>query len=180
MPRRSLALPGCLALLLAAAAPALACGERGGPCAPAASPPAAIVIPPIVGQQIEIGSAPITLPDGPPPASDESSSAVPVVPFAGDGGIASVTDLDHGVAAWGVIVPGEDFVKLPPHGITFIGLTEPAPHARPLPPKTEQSIGLNLVMEVSVPITQKGVPGISQPSLGSGNRALWFAPPAGE
>jgi hypothetical protein len=176
MPRRSLALPGCLAVLLASAAPVMACGlSNFCPPAPGTSTQP-IVIPPIVMQQIETASTPIALPGAPPPARDETPAVAPAALYGGEGGLASLVDLDRGVASWAVIAPGQDFTKLPPLGITFVGPTGPAARARPRPPRTEVPVGLNLTMEVPVLLTQKGVPGIDQPSLGSGNRALWTAP----
>jgi hypothetical protein len=179
MPRGTLAISACFALLLASAAPVLACGDRQGACPPApgqGSQP--IYIPPIVGQQIDTASQPIALPEGLPPAAGESPSVGPAAPYDGPNGLTSITDLDRGVESWTAIVPGEDFAKLPPHGITWIGLTQPAAQARPVPPKTEVSVGLNLTMEVTPAIVQKGVPGVDQPTLGAGNRALWFGRPS--
>ena len=173
MPHRSLTIPASFALLLAAAAPGLACGFRDGPCPPTPTL-APVVIPPIVGLQSQTASAPIVLRDGPPPAADEQASVPPATPYDGANGLTSITDLDRGVQSWATIAPGEDFAKLPPHGITWIGLTQPAVHPHPLPPKSEISISENLKMEVPAPITQKGVPGVDQPNLASGNRSLWF------
>jgi hypothetical protein len=183
MARTQSALTACFALLLASAAPAFAgCGEGSFCPPPAAGPTAsapqsgAIVIPPIVMQQIETASGPISLPDGPPLAdNDDDTTVTQVTPFNGDGGIKSVTDLDSGLDAWGYIAPGEDTVHLPPKGLTYFDRTTPAPHARPAPPQTEVSIGLNLTMEVPAPLAQKGVPGIDRPTLASGNRALWYS-----
>ncbi|HUK60217.1 MAG TPA: hypothetical protein VLV50_13385 [Stellaceae bacterium] len=171
---RSLAIPGCLVLLLASAAPGLACGFRDGPCPPTVSAPQPVYIPPIAGQQINTASAPIALPGGLPPAPDEHAAVPPAAPYDGTNGLTSIADLDRGVQSWAAIAPDEDFVKLPPHGLTFIGLTKPAARPRPLPPRTEVTVGLSLAMEVTPPITPEGVPGVDQPTLGSGNRALWF------
>ncbi len=179
MPHRPLAIPVSLALLLAAAAPALACGEREGPCPPAPGP-APVYIPPVVGQQIDTASAPIALPEGLPPAPDEAAAVPPAAPYDGSNGLTSIADLDRGVQSWTEIAPSEDLTKMPAHGITWIGLTQPAQQARPIPPKTEVSLGPNLKMEVSAPITQKGVPGLDGPTLGSGNRALWFGRPTSD
>jgi hypothetical protein len=180
MSRRPLALPGCLAVLLASAVPGMACGlSNFCPPAPGGAPAAQpIVIPPIVMQQIETASTPIALPGAPPPAQVETPAVAPAAPYGGEGGLTSVADLDRGIASWAVIAPDQDFTKQPPLGITFVGPTEPAARARPLPPRTEVQVGLNLTMEVPVLLTQKGVPGVDQPSLGSGNRALWTAPPS--
>ena len=168
------------ALLIASAAPGFACGLSNY-CPPAIqSQPQPVFIPPIVMQQIETASAPISLPGGAPPASDDGSDGTAsAAPYA-EGGIASLASLDSGIADWTAIAPGEDFSHQPPLGITYVGKTAPAPHARPAPPKTEVQVGLYLTMEVDAPLVQKGVPGVNEPFLGSGNRALWFASIANE
>ncbi len=164
----------CLVLLLASTAPGVACGISAEFC-PQGGSPAPIVIPPIVMQQIETASAPIALPAAPPPASDEAPAATQAVPYDGEGGLASIADLDRGIDAWAYIAPGEGFDRLPQRGVTRVGTILPAGRRRPLPPQTEVQIGAHLAMEVPVTLPQKGVPGLDQPTLGSGNRALWFA-----
>jgi hypothetical protein len=170
----------CALLLIGSAAPA---GARclADNCVVRVAPQQPVFAPPIALQQIETGAAPFSLSaGGPPPSSNTGASETLDVVAAGTpGGLASLADLDGGVAAWRSIAPQSGLGKEAPGALTAIAAIHPAPQRRAVPAKTEIALSAHLSIAVPVDVRPAGVPGIDRTSSMGGNRSLWFASTSG-
>jgi len=137
----------------------------------------AVFTPPIALQQIATASAPFSLSAGaPPPSSDNGASETLDVVAAGTpGGLASLADLDGGIAGWRYIAPQSTSDQQTPGALTAIAAIQPARQRLPLPAKTEIALSPYLSVAVPVEVRLIGAPGIDQTSSTGGNRSLWFA-----
>ena len=110
----------CAAVLIGWAAPASArcisnnCVVRGAP--------QPIFLPPIAMQQIETAGGPLSLSSIAPPSADSGGSRETLTVLGAEtpGGLASVADLDGGVAGWSYIAPASGADKLPPQALTGV------------------------------------------------------------
>ena len=89
----------------------------------------------------------------------------------------SITDIDPGDRIFFGIVPFRFGEFQDP--LTFIPPVTPATQAQPKLPSSDEPLGDYIYQSQSYLLRPPGVPGLGQPSLGNGNRSLWFANPEG-
>jgi hypothetical protein len=143
--------------------------------------PQPVFAPPIALQQIATASAPFSLAAGAPPQSSDSdaSETLDVAAATTPGGLASLADLDGGIAEWRIIAPQSTSDQQTPGALTTIAAIQPARQTRPVPAKTEIALSPYLSVAVPVEVRLIGVPGIDQTSSTGGNRSLWFSSEGG-
>jgi filamentous hemagglutinin family protein len=133
---------------------------------------------------LDIELPPPTLGISPPLPIFLSSSGPSLGPDSSGGGdgtmLTSVVDLDTGSQLFSQISPNSGTSEETPEPLTILEPITPAPQPVPPTQNAEEPIGgtgglifRTRIINPNLP----GIPGVDQPSLGAGNRGLWFAAP---